>query len=240
MKVIQSRFIILRMETSDRIRQRLKELGLKSVDISKATGISSGGVSHWLNGNSKPRGGNLIKLSKLLMCQPEWLLTGEGAMDDVHPDLKRAEAYENNTPAASNEVLIPFFEEVQLAAGVGLASIFDSTTEKARINLDVLTTQGVPSSAVVSCRVSGNSMESKIVDGAKIFIDTRTTRIIDGKIYALEYGGLLRVKYLFRLPFSGVRIRSENSEDYPDEDLSPEEAKHLRIIGRVFWQEAAL
>ncbi|WP_417552220.1 S24 family peptidase [Marinomonas fungiae] len=127
-----------------------------------------------------------------------------------------------------------------MAAGAGLASIYDNTTDKARINLDVLTNMGVPAGAVVSCRVSGDSMESKISDGAKIFIDTRTNKIIDGKIYAFEYGGLLRVKYLYRLPFNGVRIRSENTADYPDEDLSFEEAKHLRIIGRVFWQESAL
>ncbi len=228
------------METSDRIRQRLKELGLKSVDISKATSISSGGVSHWLNGNSKPRGENLLKLAKLLQCQPEWLLTGKGQINDLHPDLERAEVYESNDPVATHEVLVPFFEEVHLAAGAGLASIYDNTTDKARINLDVLTNMGVPAGAVVSCRVSGDSMESKISDGAKIFIDTRTNKIIDGKIYAFEYGGLLRVKYLYRLPFNGVRIRSENTADYPDEDLSFEEAKHLRIIGRVFWQESAL
>ena len=240
MKVSWSRFSILRMETSDRIRQRLKELGLKSVDISKATGISSGGVSHWLNGNSRPRGENLIKLSRLLQCNPEWLLTGKGPVDDLHPDLERADIYENGDPVPPHEALVPFFEEVQLAAGAGLASIFDNTTEKARINLDVLSAQGVPAGAVVSCRVSGDSMESKISDGAKIFIDTRSTKITDGKIYALEYGGLLRVKYLYRLPFNGVRIRSENSTDYPDEDLSAEDAKHIRIIGRVFWQESAL
>jgi len=240
MKVSWSRFSILRMETSDRIRQRLKELGLRSVDISKATSISSGGVSHWLNGNSKPRGENLIKLSKLLQCNPEWLLTGKGPLDDLHPDLERADIYESSDPIAPHEALVPFFEEVQLAAGTGLASIFDNASEKTRISLDVLSTQGVPASSVVSCRISGDSMESKIADGAKIFIDTRATKITDGKIYALEYGGLLRVKYLYRLPFNGVRIRSENSSDYPDEDLSSEEAKHLRIIGRVFWQEAAL
>lgn len=240
MKVSSSRFSILRMETSDRIRQRLKELGLKSVDISKATSISSGGVSHWLNGNSKPRGENLIKLSKLLQCEPEWLLTGKSSYEALHPELKRAEAYEVNEPVASYETLVPFFEEVNLAAGAGLASILDNTTEKARINFDVLASAGVPASSVVSCRVSGDSMESKIADGAKIFIDTRTNKIIDGKIYAFEYGGLLRVKYLFRLPFNGIRIRSENSDEYPDEDLSLEEAKHIRIIGRVFWQESAL
>jgi phage repressor protein C with HTH and peptisase S24 domain len=182
----------------------------------------------------------LLKLAKLLQCQPEWLLTGKGQINDLHPDLERAEVYESNDPVATHEVLVPFFEEVHLAAGAGLASIFDNTTDKARINLDVLANMGVPAGAVVSCRVSGDSMESKISDGAKIFIDTRANKIIDGKIYAFEYGGLLRIKYLYRLPFNGVRIRSENTADYPDEDLSFEEAKHLRIIGRVFWQESAL
>ncbi|EGG93541.1 SOS-response transcriptional repressor [gamma proteobacterium IMCC1989] len=56
----------------------MKTLGLKGVDITKATGVSSGGVSQWVNGITKPNGAKLLALSKILQCQPDWLLYGKG------------------------------------------------------------------------------------------------------------------------------------------------------------------
>jgi phage repressor protein C with HTH and peptisase S24 domain len=50
---------------------------------------------------------------------------------------------------------------------------------------------------------------------------------------------MLKIKYLYRLPKGGIKIRSELTTEYPDEDLTAEEAKmDLRIIGFVFWISA--
>lgn len=38
------------------------------------------------------------------------------------------------------------------------------------------------------------------MNGATIGIDRATTKIVDGEVYALEHDGMLRVKYLYRLP----------------------------------------
>ncbi len=93
-------FRILIMEISDRIKQRLKDLNLKSVDIIKATGVTSGGVSQWVNGATKPKGEKLLIVAKLLKCSPEWLISGRGGIEpsdtmtsDV-PVLNSAEARE--------------------------------------------------------------------------------------------------------------------------------------------------
>lgn len=77
----------------------MKELGLKGVDITKATGVSSGGVSQWTNGMTKPSGERLISLSKILECSPEWLVTGEEPSGFATPH-----GYQSNTkdiPSAS-------------------------------------------------------------------------------------------------------------------------------------------
>ncbi|WP_392385098.1 S24 family peptidase [Marinomonas primoryensis] len=232
------------MEISDRIRTRMKELGLKSVDVTKAMKVSSGGVSQWLNGLTKPSGQNLLNLAKLLKTSPTWLLSGELEKQreaNVSNDgLSQADIYEHHSPLHHDDVEVPFFEEVELAAGNGFTSMLDSSSKTSRLSISMLETAKVPASSVACCKVVGNSMERVLKNGAKIAIDTRKSAIKDGSIYAIEHGGMLRVKYLYRLPFNGLRIRSENEDDYPDEELSQEDAKEVRIIGRVFWQESIL
>ena len=58
------------------------------------------------------------------------------------------------------------------------------------------------------------------MDGSTIGVDTATTHITDGEIYALEHDGMLRVKFVYRLPGGGIRLRSFNREEYPDEVLA--------------------
>jgi SOS-response transcriptional repressor LexA len=66
------------MNTSDRITQRMSELGLSAADVARGIGVSPGGVSQWVHGLSAPSGKNLILLSILLKCNPEWILGNYG------------------------------------------------------------------------------------------------------------------------------------------------------------------
>ncbi|WP_328590426.1 helix-turn-helix domain-containing protein [Veronia nyctiphanis] len=71
------------MSISDRIKQRMAALGLKGVDITRATGVSSGGVSQWMSGMTKPSGVKVFSLAKVLKCDPQWLMQGEDKGDQV-------------------------------------------------------------------------------------------------------------------------------------------------------------
>ena len=55
-------FSILNMDVSDRIKQRMRDLNVKAVDIVKNTGASKGSVSQWVNGTSEPSSKNLQAL----------------------------------------------------------------------------------------------------------------------------------------------------------------------------------
>ncbi len=61
----------------DRIKQRRKELKLTQSDVGKAVGVSKATVSQWESGDTSPKGGNLIKLSKSLGVSPSWIETGD-------------------------------------------------------------------------------------------------------------------------------------------------------------------
>lgn len=79
-------------------------------------------------------------------------------------------------------------------------------------------------------------MADKIQDGL-IGVDRGRTHVIDGEIYALEHDGMLRVKYLYRLPGGGLRLRSHNAAEYPDEIFSAEQIQeqNIHLLGWIFW-----
>lgn len=145
--------------------------------------------------------------------------------------------WDDSTPLDDDEVELPLYKEVELAAGCGRTTVQEIPGRKLRFSYATLRAAGVDPAAAVCAQLKGNSMEPLIMNGATIGIDKATTRIVDGEIYALEHDGMLRVKYLYRLPGGGLRLRSFNREEYGDEEYSQEEmqSQGLNIIGWVFW-----
>ena len=66
------------MNTTNRISQRMSELGLSAADVSRGISVTPGSVSQWVNGISAPSGKNLVLLATLLKCTPEWILGNAG------------------------------------------------------------------------------------------------------------------------------------------------------------------
>ena len=62
-----------------RIKKRRKELHLTQTEIKQAVGISSGNLSDIENGNRAPAIGTLYKLSVILQCSIDWIVTGENS-----------------------------------------------------------------------------------------------------------------------------------------------------------------
>ena len=84
-------------------------------------------------------------------------------------------------------------------------------------------------------------MEPRLHDGDTVAINTAEKSIRDGKIYAILHNGMLRIKRLYNMPDGGIRLRSDNTEEYPEEIVSKEEAERsIEILGRVFWVAASL
>lgn len=143
--------------------------------------------------------------------------------------------WDSSTPLGSDEVAIPLYKEIELAAGSGATEVIEVPGRLLRFAKSTLREAGVQECNAVCATIKGRSMERLIMDGATIGIDRGTTHIEDGEIYAFDQDGMLRVKYLYRLPGGGVRIRSENDEEFPDEVLSPEQLRGIRMLGWVFW-----
>jgi len=70
-----------------RLRAALERRGLKSVDLSRATGIGTGTIGDWLSGKSKTMVvENAVKVCEVLEVTQEWLFFGKGSIDDAKND----------------------------------------------------------------------------------------------------------------------------------------------------------
>lgn len=145
------------------------------------------------------------------------------------------DTWDNETPLGDDEVTLIFYKEIELAAGNGRTWVVEYPESKLRFAKSTLKKMGVDEDAAYCVTVSGNSMEPVLPDGATLGIDSSRTIIKDGDIYAIDHAGSLRVKMLYRVPGGGLRIRSYNNEEWPDEHLGPAEARDVRVLGRVFW-----
>lgn len=148
-------------------------------------------------------------------------------------DISSFDLWDRNTPLHDDEVEVPFLKDIRFAAGNGFSDdIMDYNNFKLRFSKATLRKQGVQYDNAVCITADGDSMEPVIPDGATVGIDRGNTTIKDGKIYAINHGGLLRIKILHKMPNEQVRIRSYNPDSAPEEVVDLNE---ITILGKVFW-----
>lgn len=156
-----------------------------------------------------------------------------------HSELRDIALWDDTTPVGDDEVSVPFLKEVELAAGSGRFVIEESENSFLRFAKHNLRQNGVQFSNAKCVTVRGNSMIPVLRDGATVGVNTginSVSEVTDGDLYAINHNGQLRVKQLYRLP-SGVRLRSFNRDEHPDEDYTFNQIQdeQISILGHVFW-----
>lgn len=227
---------------AERLLFAMDKMGKNQVELAALAGTSQVTISNILNGVTKsPRNG--LQIAKALKISPEWLLNGTGDMVQPQIESNVAETglfdlWDRNTPLNDDEVEVPLFQEIRLAAGNGFADdIMDYNNFKLRFSRATLRRQGVHYENAVCVVADGNSMEPVIPNGATVGIDTGNKTIRDGSIYAINHGGLLRIKLLYNMPNNQIKIRSYNTDEYDDEIANLDE---VSVIGKVFWYSVLL
>lgn len=242
------------MELKDRLKRARKNAGLTQVELAERAGIKQASVSEIERGLSRTSG-HIIKLAQICGVDPVWLADGSGTPEgNRNPSADSAtstiesnavllgpmDVWDDDTPLDDDEVYVPFLKEVELSAGAGITAVQQSHKQKLRFGKATLRRQGVQPSEAVCVSVSGNSMEPVLPHGSTVGVDRGCTTITDGKMYALDHGGQLRVKTLYRLAGGGIRMRSFNRDEHPDEEYTIQEMlqKEIIVLGKVFWSSA--
>lgn len=154
------------------------------------------------------------------------------SMSDISP-------WDDDTPLDDDEVYVPFLREVELAAGSGRFVIQESDQARLRFFKKDLRRNNVQFNNAKCVVARGNSMLPVLRNGATVGVNLGKSSfgdIVDGDLYAINHNGQLRVKQVYRLP-TGIRFRSFNRDEHPDEDYSFQQIQEQQIVilGHVFW-----
>ncbi|HDR1137456.1 TPA: helix-turn-helix transcriptional regulator [Pasteurella multocida] len=169
---------------------------------------------------------------------PFYLDIKQSSIESNVKDIGSFDLWDRHTPLHDEDIEVPFLQDIRLAAGNGFADdIMDYNNFKLRFSKATLRRQGVQYDNAVCVVAEGDSMEPAIPDGATVGVDMGNKVIRDNNIYAINHGGLLRIKILNKMPNEQVLIRSFNSTSYPDEIVNLDE---IVVIGKVFWYSVLL
>lgn len=246
-----------------RIREALKAAKMRGVtqaSIAERAGVSAQAVGQW------PRSGKISTQNLAILAQVsgktiDWFYQeqeesgptnvvaettpddyGKPACENELTFTEDMDPWDSSRPLSDDEVELPLFREVALSGGAGRTQVIENHGAALRFKRSTLRDAGVSKEAAACAFVEGDSMEPILPDGATVGVDTADKQIKDGKMYAIDHDGLLRVKFLYRLPGGGLRIRSANPDkiEHPDEDLDETWPEKVSIIGKVFWYSVLL
>jgi phage repressor protein C with HTH and peptisase S24 domain len=241
MRVMQKRNV------STVLRALLDQHGISPTELHRRTGVPQSTLSRILSGKIvDPSDKHISKIAEYFAVSTDQLRgraevapAASGGRDQLHSELKDISLWDDDTPVDDDEVSVPFLREVELAAGSGRFVIEESERSSLRFGKRSLRHNGVQFDQAKCVTVRGNSMLPVLRDGATVGVNAGKSGIgdiIDGDLYAINHNGQLRVKQLYRLP-TGIRLRSFNRDEHPDEDYSFQEMQEEQIVilGHVFW-----
>lgn len=224
---------------AERVTKRREELGLSQSALAKQVKVSQQSINKIETGQTRsPR--NLEELAIALGVTQQWLLFGTALTKPMESDVKDSslEAREwESMDHDQHEFIEVSVLNVEASAGDGAMAEHEREVYALPFRRYTLRKLGVNARNARIVRVIGNSMAPVLRSGDVVGIDTANQApIIDGDLYAIRDGSLIRVKQLVARPDGGVIIKSFNSTDYPDEHLNRSQfEQRIHIIGRVFW-----
>ena len=114
--------------------------------------------------------------------------------------------------------------------------IGNQTAVDIRFDEDVLAKAGAQPDKVFAFKVQDNNMDPVIPAGAQVTIDTTSTVIVNGKLYAINHNGMARIVKLYKQPGGGLRLFHYNSEEYAQETYPADVAEaDIAIIGAIIF-----
>lgn len=202
--------------------------GIKS--LGERTGIPKGTLEKYLAATSTP---SLFNAAKIALAAGVTLDELAGLVLD---DPSKYGGGDDKLPASSSSfAFLPFYEDVQAAAGAGAAVISDAAHSVIGFARDLLRESGASPQNCTVIRAVGDSMMPTIPEGAFLVVDHSQREIVaNGSIMVIGVNDDLLVKRIRRRFDGSVELISDNTI-YAPETLGPSALQKLRVIGRVVY-----
>ncbi|MGE9985303.1 XRE family transcriptional regulator [Desulfovibrio sp. SGI.169] len=206
---------------SARLRRRRLQLELRKRELAAQVGVSLTTIQQYENGQM-PKGEYAVRLSEALRCSLDWLLAGKGDADGGILDTSEARL-----------VMVPMVE-ARLSAGTGSFETGGEILRHYAFRWDFLHRKGNPARMAL-LRVSGDSMQPRILHNDVVLIDQSQSEPVPGRIYAVGVEDMVYLKIVNAMP--GRLILSSVNPDYAPIEVGVGEqlADLVRIIGRAVW-----
>lgn len=242
----------------DTIGDRLKILRGQESQSSFAQkfGISRNTLVNYEKGTSVPDSKLAAAICEELSLSAEWLLFGNGPQSrkDLEVPSGQSPIQQQKLPCVcqegrieedeNGELKVPILEapeaqhydyvpmvEARLSAGGGSFMVSERIRDYYAFRKAFIANVATSPKKLILMRVSGESMEPEIRNGATVMIDLGRRSIKNNCIFALGLGDTISIKELEMLPGGRVRVISKNPQ-YPAYEA---DIKDLRIIGQVIW-----
>ena len=225
-------------------RKIMKDSGLDRTQFAEKIGMSYNLLSQYIGKNPKKNiGDDTAGKIENAFNKPKGFLDQANHFNSIKDQhFQIVDTWDSETPLNDDEVEIPYFEDFSFACGSGsIGEALESETSKLRMSKSILRNLTIDKKNAVATRASGNSMNPTIKDGDTIHIDLGRKTIKDGKIFAICHGDLFYAKRLYNLPLGGVRIVSDNSDEFPEMRITAQEVidQKFEIIGWI-WQISSI
>lgn len=141
-----------------KISSRRKELGLSQADLARAIGVSRGSVNKWEKGDISIKGDNLSALARILKCDVNWLLNGQGSLTSNSSEIS------NVTAGPELQGLYPVISWVQAGDWTAIheINVLDAIHYPCPVKC---------SDKTFLLKIQGMSMSPKFDEGDLIFVD---------------------------------------------------------------------
>ena len=209
-------------------------------------GVSRPAVSEWIDKNVQTlEQVNAEKAAKFLGVNHRWLNGFDTPMmDSVKADnevttnklYKPVIAWEAPEDLDPNTYVIIPHVDVKFSAGNGHIVEFEPTqnTKCTAQTWEWIQKKKVSPKHLITVDIDGDSMEPTIKDGSVVMLDKSINsldQIVSNKVYAIRYGGELKIKRLSRR-FDGALIIDSDNPLHDREVVEPNQLEHISIIGK--------
>lgn len=209
-----------------RIKEARTQAGLKQKDLALNVGVTTQAVSGWERGVTTPSVDMYDPIADLTRHSKQWLFFSVDApkIDKTKP-----------TTAIYNA---PFYRDEKALNGCGCPDYPHYTGETYPLPMSFIG-PSIKEEDIAMFALCGDTMSPALPDGSILAIDVKNKSIVDGKMYLVRFGGVLRVKAL-SVEVSGIKLKN-NNQAYDDQIISQESMANgdFEVIGKAFWASSS-